>query len=114
MTWQADSIRVPVELKLTMATKLKVRGKIQVLYYKEQDVFVAHAPSLDLSSCGGTFEEADHNLGEAIAILFEECSERGTLEDVLANCGWDSRTNGRGRVWSPPALIGQKQIEIPA
>ena len=97
-----------------VATKFKLKGKIQVLYYKAGKVFIAYAQALDLSSCGSTFDEADKNLEEAISILFEECDERGTLENVLANCGWESRSERGMRIWSPPAVIGQKEIEIAA
>jgi predicted RNase H-like HicB family nuclease len=97
-----------------MATKFKVKGKIQVLYYKERGVFIAHSPALDLSSCGSTFEEMDKNFEEALEIFLTECDQKGTLADVLATCGWNSVVEKGTRVWYPPAPIGQKEIPVAA
>ncbi|MGA2863755.1 MAG: hypothetical protein ABSF95_04645 [Verrucomicrobiota bacterium] len=95
-----------------MATKLKVKGRIQVLYYREREAFIAYSPALDLSSCGSTFEEMEKNFDEAMNIFFSECAEKGTLEDVLTACGWESRNEDRCRVCRPPRIIGQKEIAV--
>jgi hypothetical protein len=96
-----------------MAAMVRVEGSIYVQYYKEGDVFIAYSPMLDLSSCGGTFEEASHNFNEAVDILFSECEERGTLEEVLLSFGWQTRREGEDQIFIPPMLIGQKEIAIP-
>lgn len=96
-----------------MISKIKVQGNISVHYYQEKEVFIAYSPMLDLSSCGSTFDEAARNFDEAVQILFSECDEKGTLDEVLLSLGWEAKRRGDGRVFVPPRLIGQKEISIP-
>ena len=97
-----------------MPNGLKIEGQIPVLYLKENDVFVAYSPVLDLSSCGSTFEEASKNFDEAVEILFSECEEKGTLEETLTACGWEVRGKKPHRSLHPPLTVGQRQIPVPA
>ncbi len=55
--------------------------------------FVAKCPELDFISQGATRDEAKRNLLEVIQIQFEEMGEIGTLNEYLAECGYD-KDNG--------------------
>jgi predicted RNase H-like HicB family nuclease len=52
---------------------------------------VAKIPELDFVAQGRTIEEAKSNLREVIKIQIEEMKEIGTLEDYLAECGFEIR-----------------------
>lgn len=49
---------------------------------------VASCPALDIFSQGDTEEEAKNNLSEALSLFFSSCIDRGTLDDVLKECGF--------------------------
>ena len=52
---------------------------------------IAKMPELDFVTQGRTVEEAKSNLKEVVRIQFEEMRELGTLEDYLAECGFEIR-----------------------
>ncbi len=60
--------------------------------WREDDVYVAHWPTLDVYSQGDTSEEAAENLAEAIQLFVASCVERGTLGAVI-----DEQQSGGGR-----------------
>jgi predicted RNase H-like HicB family nuclease len=71
---------------------------IRVEIFKEDDVYVALSPELNVSSFGETIYEAKESIKEAIEAFFEECREMGTLNEVLEESGflrventWQSR-----------------------
>lgn len=85
-----------------MVRRLKdLEIKIPVQIIKEDNIFVAYTPALDLCTQGDTYEEAEAMLGEMIQIFFEECIERGTIEQVLIECGWKKVAHKKG--WIPPS-----------
>lgn len=55
--------------------------------------YVAKCPELDFISQGKTREEAKNNLLEVIKIQFEEMSQIGTLDEYLAECGYERQNN---------------------
>lgn len=66
---------------------------ITIEIWKKEKWFVARCPELDFVSQGKTRNEAKENLLEVISIQFEEMSETGTLEDYLAECGYEKGTD---------------------
>jgi predicted RNase H-like HicB family nuclease len=44
---------------------------------------VAHALEIDISSCGGTKEEALRNLNEAVRLFLEVAERMGSLPQIL-------------------------------
>ncbi|MBF0559102.1 MAG: hypothetical protein HQL08_10015 [Nitrospirae bacterium] len=52
---------------------------------------IAKIPELDFVTQGRTAEEAKANLKELVRIQFEEMRELGTLDDYLAECGFEIR-----------------------
>jgi predicted RNase H-like HicB family nuclease len=84
--------------------------KLKIAFYKEGEQFISYCPALDLSTAGDTFEEAKKNFEEAADIFFEETIKRGTLEDVLLECGWEKIKRPRLH-WKPPARRFITEIE---
>jgi hypothetical protein len=58
--------------------------------FKENGMFVAYCPELDLSSCGKNLTEAKNNLLEATRLFMEESLKMGTLKDILDEAGYDT------------------------
>jgi predicted RNase H-like HicB family nuclease len=71
---------------------------IRVEIFKEDDVYVALSPELNVSSFGETIDEAKESIREAIEGFLQECREMGSLNEVLEESGflrvennWQSR-----------------------
>ena len=45
------------------------------IVFQEGNTYVAYSPKLDVSSCGGTVEEAKGNLKTAVRLFIEECAK---------------------------------------
>ena len=50
---------------------------------KEEKMFFAHCPELDVGSQGETIEEADNNLKDAIVLYLDTIEELGTRKDIF-------------------------------
>ena len=55
---------------------------------KSGEYYISSCPVLDVHSQGETQEKALKNLKEALTLFFASCFERGTLHEVLKNCGF--------------------------
>ena len=66
------------------------RITMEVKVFKEEDVYVALCPELNVSSFlgGDDIESAKKSLREALEAFVEECEAMGTLEDVLEEAGF--------------------------
>ena len=70
-----------------MARKyLSIKFRAEV--FREEDMYVAICPELDVSSFGVTVEEAKESLREAVEAFVEGCQSLGTLEEVLQEAGF--------------------------
>jgi len=98
-----------------MAKVIKIKvteSRLPVIFIREDETIIAYTPALDLSTSGRTVEEAKQHFEEAVDIFFRECTERGTLEEVLLSLGWKKSTT-RPRTWQPPEIIGHLDVPIP-
>ena len=66
---------------------LRLRLNLSMQLDKEDDVWVALCPELDVASQGETVDEAADMLDEAVRLFLETCHEMGTLSEVLAESG---------------------------
>ena len=66
---------------------------ITIEIWKKGKWFIAKCPELDFVSQGKTRDKAKKNLIEVIKIQFEEMEDMGTLNDYLAECGYEKRNN---------------------
>jgi predicted RNase H-like HicB family nuclease len=80
--------------------------KINVFILKEDDLFVAYSPALELSSYGDTEDEAKEAFQNALQIFIEDTQEKGTLEKVLLSLGWTLRKKPRVS-YQPPTLTSR-------
>jgi predicted RNase H-like HicB family nuclease len=77
--------------------------------FKEGRTYIAHAPELDVSSCGGTKDRALKNLTEAVRLFLEEAGKMGTLDQILEEAGFTER---RSKL-EGPRLISTQRITLP-
>ena len=71
---------------------MKIVTHIEI--FQEDNVYVALAPDVNVSSFGDTPGEARTSIQEALEAFFEECDRMGTLHDVLEECGFDNIADG--------------------
>jgi hypothetical protein len=90
-----------------------IESKIPVLFFQERDKIIAYSPALDLSTCGKDENQARRRFGEMAAIFLRECSEMGTIDEVLEECGWHW-VDDKSR-WMPPLFksYGEEKVQIP-
>jgi predicted RNase H-like HicB family nuclease len=86
--------------------KIKIEAKIEI--FKEDNVYVAVSPELNVSSFGETVEEAKQSIKEAIEAFIEECQELGTLEEVLEESGYIKI----GDVWKIKKPIVEQELAL--
>jgi predicted RNase H-like HicB family nuclease len=79
---------------------------VRVLILKEDDLFVAYCPALELSSYGKNIEEAKDNFKDALQIFINETHKRGTLERALLSLGWTLKQKPQVN-YKPPELVGK-------
>jgi len=75
--------------------------------FKENGMFVAYCPELDISSCGRDLVEAKKNLLEASRLFMEESLKMGTLKDILEEAGYDA---SKSELKSP--LVETDKLEL--
>ncbi len=85
---QKTVLKTPGIIQLNMHLPAKIK--------KKRNIFVSQCPTLDICSQGDTEEEAKQNLIEAITAFVISCFNRGTLEDVLKDCGFKKRMKSHG------------------
>jgi len=74
--------------------------------FKEGDTYVAYVPSLDVSSCGVTDEEARQNIRDAVRGFLAASADQGTLEEILQEAGYELD----GRAWRAPEFVSVDQL----
>ena len=73
--------------------------------WREGHQFIAHATPLDVASSGSTAEAARAALSEAVDLFLKTAAERGTLEEVLEDAGYE-RQEGR---WRSPDWVAMER-----
>ena len=84
----------------------KVMYKAEV--FAEGDCFVGYCRELDVSSFGDTSEDAKVSLQEAVELFLEGCEHWGTLDDVLAESGFDRH----GDTWKLRPRITEDRLAV--
>lgn len=90
----------------------KVEADLRVSVKREDGCIIVYCPELELSSYGETIEDAMKNFTEVLEIFFEDIIKRGTIEDVLRECGWHKVSSKPIPHWVPPAFIAEKKIPL--
>ena len=81
---------------------------IRVEFFEEDGQYVALCPMLNVSSYGETLQEARSSLIEAVEIFIDECSEMGTLEQVLEESGFIKT----GQSWTSRQAVSEEQLAL--
>ena len=76
--------------------------------FKEEEVYVAYVPELDVSSCGDTPEEARKNIQEAAQAFLETSQEMGNLNQVLEEAGYELE----GETWRAPEFVSLDHLSL--
>lgn len=76
--------------------------------FREGEMYVAHAPELDVSSCGSTETEARRNIQDAVKGFLETSGEMGTLNDVLEEAGYRLE---KGE-WHAPQFVALDHLSV--
>ena len=69
-------------------TQVLMRVELPATVKKKGKWFISTCPLVDVTSQGETEEKAIENLVDALSFFFVSCFERGTLDDVLTECGF--------------------------
>ncbi|MDY0242133.1 MAG: hypothetical protein RBR34_08150 [Rhodospirillaceae bacterium] len=77
---------------------------VEVTFKPSGKAWIGVCRSLDIATQGETFERAQANMAEALALFFESCLKRGTLEEVLRQAGY-SKTHVRSIAREAKALF---------
>ncbi|MBI2268177.1 MAG: type II toxin-antitoxin system HicB family antitoxin [Candidatus Blackburnbacteria bacterium] len=81
--------------------QLNYNISLHVLVLKEGKHYVAYTPALDLATSGKTFGQAKKRFAEVVEVFLEELSEKGTLNKVLSELGWQKQR----KEWVPPIVV---------
>ena len=72
-----------------MANRIRVELSVPAEVRQDGGHFVSFCPPFDVYSQGPDEEAALANLVEALQLFIESCFSRGTLEQVLKDCGFE-------------------------
>jgi len=64
------------------------KTNVEIIITKEDNLYVAYCPAIEVSGYGDTINKAKASLNEEIQIFLEETFKRGTLEKYLLKQGW--------------------------
>lgn len=88
--------------------------KLPVQIKKKRNVFVSSCPILDVYSQGESEKRARENIIEAVRLFLTSCYERGTLDQVLKECGFTPVHDGaKGSPAKSKAQKAMKEVTIP-
>ena len=93
----------------------KVELKITCTVEKACKDYLSWCPELDVYSQGDTEEEAENNLVDAARMFVISCLNRGCLNEVLAECGFEAQTNaveGQEHPISIPLPVGISHRDV--
>lgn len=74
--------------------------------------FMSSCPVLDVHSQGETEKKALDNLIEAVRLFLVSCFERGTLDEVLRDCGFKPLAV-KGAIKAQPFPLKYRSINVP-
>lgn len=76
--------------------------------FKEGETYVAYVPSLDVSSCGATDEEARRNIRDAVRGFLATSADMGTLDEILQEAGYERE----GKNWRAPEFVSVDRLTM--
>ncbi len=89
---------------------LSIVFKLPIQIKEDEVGYVSSCPALDVWSQGNTKKEAEKNIKEAVSLFIISCFERGTLDQVLKECGFNpSHSTKRIKAQKPN---GTRTVEV--
>jgi predicted RNase H-like HicB family nuclease len=95
----------------TQKVRIEMTAKLPITLKKKAKTYVSCCPLLDVYSQGKTKKEAEKNLVEALSLFFISCFERGTLDDVLKECGFEPLMPSQDQLYG--TLKSGRYIDVP-
>ena len=87
-----------------------IKVDVSVFLFKEDDVFHAYCPELDLVGYDYTEEGAKKSFEYVLRDYFDYTVENGTLEQDLLNHGWRKSKSGKVSEPTPTSLLRRSQL----
>src|SRR2546422_6102737 len=84
---------------------------LTVQIWREDGAYVAYAPELDVSSCGNSLRQSKARLRQAVGLFLEEAARRGTLENILAEAGFERSEEHTSELQSRLHLVCRLLLE---
>jgi hypothetical protein len=87
-----------------------IKVNVSVFLFKEDDVFHAYCPELDLVGYDYTEKGARDSFEWVLKDYFDYTIENGTLEQDLLNHGWRKTKAGKVAEPTPSSLLRRSQL----
>jgi hypothetical protein len=84
------------------ATTPSFINRLDLLFFKEDNVFFVYAPALDITGYGLTETEAQHSFVETLEAFLDFTQKNKTLEGELKRLGWQKEQTTM--TFQPPFL----------
>jgi predicted RNase H-like HicB family nuclease len=89
-----------------MHATMQIIVRLPIKITRKGKYFLAVCSALDVATQGETEVEARKNIGEALYLFLRSCIERGTLDAVLKQCGFQATSD-------PILESNEEQIDVP-
>jgi len=96
-----------------MKMRVSLEGKFPMVIQKRGKWYYSSCPVLDLCTQGESSQEAEKNLAEAIQLFLISCFERGTLDQVLKDCGFVPLRVSRSKKRTLPESRNTINVSLP-
>jgi len=94
-----------------MVETIKLEIQLRAFVRRERrDRWIAVCPKLDVVTQGTSAAEAKRLLDEAVQLWFEDCIERGTLQQALRECSFRPATREEAET-SPERILVTREEE---
>lgn len=88
-----------------------IKVDVSVFLFKEDDVFHAYCPELDLVGYDYTEDGAKKSFEWVLKDYFDYTVKNGTLEQDLLNHGWRKLKSGKVSEPTPASLLRRSQLK---
>jgi predicted RNase H-like HicB family nuclease len=93
-----------------MAETIKLDIQLRAFVRREtRNRWIAVCPKIDVTTQGTSVDDAKRCLDEAVQLWFEDCIERGTLEQALRECGFRTATGEEAEAAEERILLTRKE-----
>jgi len=91
-----------------------IQVKVPIILKKDDDIggYFVECPVLDVCSQGDNKKDAEKNIREAIGLFLISCFEKGTLNQVLKDCGFQPLKKAPKKTAKRKTIPHEKTIEV--